>query len=108
MTKIELRTVKARKEAGLGISQGDSRATVALTMTRLSRRSAGESLQLIQEFVAANDGVTRYQIAAFLNRKETPGLRALIEHLVEVDILEKSCEPYRGITGVQYLYRLAE
>lgn len=106
--KIDLRTVKAREEAGLSPTLYDGRATVARRSVRQSHRSVGESLKMIQDFAAANDGVTRLQIADHLQRKETPRLRRMIEHLVEVGILEKHTEAHEGIAGFKYIYRLAQ
>jgi len=108
MKKISLYTVEEREAVGLTPNLYDSRATVARTSVRQSRRPVGESLRMIQDFVAVNDGVTRLEIADHLERKESPGLRQMIEHLVDVGILEKMCERHEGITGFRYVYRLAE
>lgn len=106
--KIDLRTVKAREEAGLSPTLYDGRTTVARRPVRQSHRSVGESLKMIQDFVTVNEGVTRGQIADHLQRKETPRLRRMIEHLVDVGILEKFSEAHEGIAGFKYVYRLAE
>lgn len=108
MKKISLRTVQERTDAGLSPSLYDGRTTVARPTVRQSHRPVGKSLKLIQDFAAANDGVTRLQIADHLQRKDTPRLRRMIEHLVDVGILEKFSEAHEGIAGFRFVYRLAE
>lgn len=106
--KISLRTVKERQEAGLTQSHWDGLKTVPEKTVGQSHRTVGRSLELIVEFVADNPCVTRGQIATHLKRKNTPHLRSLIEHLVDVGLLEKSTEAHSGVAGFQYVYRLAE
>lgn len=108
MRKISLRTVKERQEAGLTQNHWDGLKTVPVTSQGQSHRAVGRSLEIIVEFVADNPCVTRGQIATHMKRKNTPHLRSLIEHLVEVGILEKSSEAHSGVAGFQYVYRLAE
>lgn len=108
MTKIDLRTVKARQDAGLTNRLRDRPKTVSENPQGQSHRAVGRSMELIVEFVAHNPGVTRGQIADHLNRKNTPHMRSLIEHLVDVGILERSSEAHAGVAGFQYVYRLAE
>lgn len=108
MAKLDLRTVKARQEAGLNKSVWNGTETVPEKSVAQSHRAVGRSLEMIVEFVADNEAVTRGQIAGHLKRKKTPHLVSLIEHLVEVGILERSSERHEGIVGIQYVYRLAE
>lgn len=105
--RIRLYTVEEREQFGLPDTVSESPDTVSGDTLIQSHRKVGRSLMLIQEYVAKNDGVTRLEIAAAIKRKKTPHLIELIEHLVEVGILRKSCERHSGITGVQYVYRLA-
>lgn len=106
--KISLYTVKERQEAGLTQSPWDGLKTVPDNTLRQSHREVGRSLELILEFVADNPCVTRGQIATHLKRKNTPHLRSMIEHLVDVGLLEKSSEAHSGVAGFQYVYRLVE
>lgn len=108
MTKIDLRTVKARQDAGLDQGIWNGISTVSEQALRRSRRAVGESLQLIVEFVAANEGVTRLEIADALCRKKSPRLINMIEHLVEVGILEKFSQSHDGITGIVWVYKVSE
>lgn len=108
MAKLDLRTVKARQEAGLNKSVWNGTETVSEKTVAQSHRTVGRSLEMIVEFVADNGAVTRGQIADHLKRKKTPHLVAMIEHLVEVGLLEKTSESHEGIVGFQWVYRLAE
>jgi len=106
--KISLYTVQDRERFGLPDTVSGLPDTVSEPNLRQSHREVGRSLSLIMDFVCMSDGVTRLEIATHLKRKKTPHLIQQIEHLVDLGLLIKTCEPHEGITGIQYTYRSAE
>jgi hypothetical protein len=97
---FDLRDPAFREAAGLSTVSAPSR-----TQKPQEKRPAGQTMQLIQDYVADHPGCTRLEIARGVDRKKTPHLIAQIECLVLLEVLARThiIRP-GGVVEYHYVY----
>lgn len=102
MAQLNLRDSALREEAGL--------KTVAKPSHNRSvqeKRTMGEALELIADFVAANPDCLRSDIARGLHRAKSPHLIVQIEWLVTQKVILRE-HTIRANGAVEYRYKIAD
>lgn len=102
MAQLNLRDSALREEAGLKtVSKPSHDRSVQ------EKRPIGETLELIADFVEANPGCLRSDIARGLHRAKSPHLVVQIEWLVKQQVIMRE-HTIRANGAVEYRYRIMD
>lgn len=102
MALLNLRDPELRAEAGL-----DTVSTLFHDRSIQQKRPMGQALELIADYVAANPGCLRSDIARGIDRAKSPHLVVQIEFLVQQKVIMRE-HFIRANGAVEYRYRIME
>lgn len=102
MAQLNLREIDVRKELGINTVSLPSHDRI-----KQEKRTMGQALELIAEYVSEHPSCTRLEIAQGLSRKKSPHLLAQIEWLVAQKVIFRE-QTVRANGVVEYHYTIIE